>query len=82
MVLGSLTLKLPSNFYRKENQSDMESKEKLISFGKGGNGGNSASLRIPPSWLEEIGVTPEARAVILSFEDDKIVITKDKNKNE
>ena len=47
-----------------------------VSFGKSGSGSISASIRIPKSWLDEMGIGLDNREVIMTIQDNKIIIEK------
>ena len=54
----------------------MEKRNVKVTFGKAGNGiGARISLSVPN--LKKLGITPENREVIINYEDNKIIITKD-----
>lgn len=58
----------------------MKVKRNIIINKAGGNASKNActyKLSIPVAAIEALGVTKEDRGVVLSIEDDKIVIEKD-----
>lgn len=60
----------------------MQAKRNVMFTKAGGNAGkNSKSykLSLPADMVRELGLSEEDRAVILSCEDGKIIIEKDKN---
>ena len=57
----------------------MEKRKMNVSFYKAGNGtGARVNFSVPN--LKKLGVTPEDKAIIITYEDDKITITKDTEK--
>lgn len=60
----------------------MQVKRNVMIAKAGGTAGKNSKLyrlSLPAGMVKELGVTEEDRAVILSCEDGKIVIEKDKN---
>lgn len=57
-----------------------------IMFSKaGGNASKNAytcRTSIPKKWLDEMGITPDERDIILEFHGDRIVLMKGDGKNE
>lgn len=53
----------------------------IIAKAGGTAGKNSVNYKIslPADMIKELGVTPENKSVIVSFEDGKIIIEKKKN---
>lgn len=55
----------------------MEKRKANISFSKAGNGmGARIILSIPQ--LKKLGITPENKAVVVTYDIDKIIIEKEK----
>lgn len=55
----------------------MEKRKVKVTFGQAGNGtGARISLSVP--MLKKMGVTPEDREIIITYEDDKITLEKPK----
>lgn len=57
----------------------METRKLKITFNKSGSGSISASVRLPISWLKELGLTQENREVSINFDNNKIIIEKEGN---
>ena len=57
----------------------METRKLKITFNKSGSGSISASVRLPISWLKELGLTQENREVSVNFDNNKIIIEKEGN---
>lgn len=57
----------------------MKTRKLKISFNKSGSGSISASVRLPISWLKELGLTQENREVSINFDNNKIIIEKEGN---
>lgn len=57
----------------------METRKLKISFNKSGSGSTSSSIRIPMSWLKELGLNQENREVNVTFNNNKIIIEKEGN---
>ena len=57
----------------------MKTRKLKISFNKSGSGSISASVRLPISWLKELGLTQENREVSVNFDNNKIIIEKEGN---
>lgn len=47
-----------------------------IIFGKSGTGSNTAKISIPVTWLEDMGLDEDNKAVNISYVDKKVVIEK------
>ena len=57
----------------------MEKRDLNISFYKAGNQGISTRMTLPKKWVQNLGVTPEDRAVEVSFDEKtKAIIIKKK----
>ncbi len=58
----------------------MEKRELNISFYKAGNNGISTKMNLPKKWVENMGISPENRAVEVSYDEKKktIIIKKKK----
>lgn len=56
----------------------MEKEKRIlnISFGRGGSGSVSASIRLPISWIRKMGVEEEKRQVEAEFNGEKIILKK------
>lgn len=58
----------------------MEIVRRKVLFNKpGGTASKNAMmvrLTLPPEFVKELGITPEEKEVIISLENDKIIITK------
>lgn len=54
----------------------MEQRNLKISFNKSGSGSMSSSIRIPISWVKDMGISPNDREVLITFNENKIVIEK------
>lgn len=59
----------------------METRKCKISVGKpGGNASKNAKnyrLSIPSKWVQEMGVSPEERELLISFDGKQITVVKD-----
>ena len=68
--------------FRMARSINMEQRMLKVMFNKaGGNSGkNSINTRIslPKIWVDEMGITPEERETKVSFQDNKIIIEKNK----
>ena len=56
----------------------MEQRILKIIFNKSGGSGMTTRLTLPKTWIDEMGITPEEREVMVSFQDNKIIIEKNK----
>ena len=56
----------------------MEQRNLKVSFNKSGSGSFSASIRLPISWIKELGIDQDNRNVEVAFENGKIIIEKKK----
>lgn len=54
----------------------MEQRNLKVSFNKGGSGSMSSSIRIPITWVKEMGIDKDNRVVVVTFNEGKIVIEK------
>lgn len=53
-----------------------ESRQLKVSFNKSGSGSISSSVRLPISWLKEMGISKEDREVEVIFNNGEIIIKK------
>lgn len=53
-----------------------ESRQLKVSFNKSGSGSISSSVRLPISWLKEMGISKEDREVEVIFNNEEIIIKK------
>lgn len=54
----------------------MEQRNLKVSFNKSGSGSISSSIRIPITWVKEMGIDKDNRGVVITFNEGKIVIEK------
>ena len=54
----------------------IESRELNIIFTKSGAGSTTTKLTLPISWINKLNITKEEREVIVTLEEDRIVIKK------
>ena len=54
----------------------MEQRKLKISFNKSGSGSISTSIRLPISWIKELGLDQDNRNVEVYFNGDQIIIKK------
>ncbi|HSQ90313.1 AbrB/MazE/SpoVT family DNA-binding domain-containing protein [Romboutsia sp.] len=54
----------------------MEKRELNITFNKSGSGSMSSSIRLPISWIKELGIDADNRKVEVEFDGEKIIIAK------
>lgn len=54
----------------------MEQRKLKISFNKSGSGSISTSIRLPITWIKEMGIDKDNRDVEVHFDKDKIIIKK------
>lgn len=54
----------------------MESRNLKVSFNKSGSGSISASIRLPITWIKELGINQDNRDVEVCFSEDQIIIKK------
>ena len=54
----------------------MDQRDLKVSFNKGGSGSISASIRLPISWIKELGIDQDNRDVEVYFNEDQIIIKK------
>lgn len=55
----------------------MEQREVNIMFQKAGSGSISTRIAIPKRWVDQMGITPEDRGVIVTFDGKDITIRKE-----
>ena len=53
-----------------------ESRQLKVSFNRSGSGSISSSVRLPISWLKEMGISKEDREVEVIFNNEEIIIKK------
>ncbi len=46
-----------------------------VSFGKSGSGSVNTKISIPKKHLDEMGVSPDEREVLMSYDEEKKIIT-------
>ncbi len=58
----------------------MEERELKVIFGSDGRGGMNTKVSLPITWLRKMGIVPENRDVIVTFDQEKeeIIIKKQK----
>jgi len=54
----------------------MEKRNMNVIFTKGGSGSVTTKLAIPKSWVDQMGVTPDEREVIIEFDGKWITVRK------
>ena len=58
----------------------MEERKLNISFNKSGGtagkGGITTRVTLPKTWIDKLGITPDDREVNVSFDGEKILITR------
>ena len=54
----------------------MEKRKAMIHFNKSGSGSYTPRATIPAKWTKEVGITPEEREAVLSFDGKRIIIEK------
>ena len=56
----------------------IESRKLNIIYNKsGGCGGMTTRLTLPKTWVDRLGITPDSKAVIVSFDGSAITIKRD-----
>ena len=56
--------------------SYVDKRDANIILGKSGAGSNTAKISLPVTWLEDMGISTEDKAVTISYVDNKIIIEK------